>query len=73
MEFDDDIMEDVLVCPSCGYSVELEYYGLTDDEYEAQYPSMYEVLGIDEEEDDDDDECYYGEVYDEVCGELDLD
>lgn len=68
MEFEDE-WEDVLVCPHCGHSVELEKYGCEDDEkYENLYPTREEVLGIADEEDDDNPE---GETYDEVCGELD--
>lgn len=66
MEFEDE-HEDILVCPSCGHSVELERYGFeNDEEYEALYPTKEEVLGYDDDEEDE----YHGETYDEVCGEL---
>ena len=45
MQFEDE-WEDVLVCLECGYSVELERYGMEDDEeYEALYPTREEVCG----------------------------
>lgn len=60
MEFEDKY-EDVLVCPSCGHSVDFEHYGFeNDEEYEALYPTKEEVLGFDKDEDHD------REIYDEV-------
>lgn len=45
MQFEDE-WEDVLVCLECGHSVELEWYGMEDDEeYEALYPTREEVCG----------------------------
>ena len=44
MEFEDSL-ESILVCPSCGESVELEHYGLTDEEYDALYPTEGDVTG----------------------------
>ena len=38
MEFEDE-NESILVCPNCGNSMELEHYGLTDEEYNDLYPS----------------------------------
>lgn len=68
MEFEDE-GEDVLLCPHCGHSVELDEYGReNEEEYENLYPTREEVLGIDNDEDE---ENPYGETYDEVCGELD--
>lgn len=38
MEFEDE-WEDTLVCPACGHSVDLEHYGMeNDEEYDALYP-----------------------------------
>lgn len=62
--------EDSLVCLNCGFSIDPERYGLTDEEYEDLYPTMEQVLGIADDDEEDDDE-YTGETYDEVCGELD--
>ena len=43
MQFEDE-WEDILVCLECGHSVELEQYGMEDDEeYEALYPTREEV------------------------------
>lgn len=65
MEFEDE-WEDTLVCPECGHDVDIERYGLENDEdYDALYPPM------EPDEEDGKDEDYTGEVYDEVCGELD--
>lgn len=45
MEFEDEY-EDILVCPTCGHSVELDRYGAENDEdYDALYPTKEEVLG----------------------------
>lgn len=45
MQFEDE-WEDILVCLKCGHSVELEQYGMEDDEeYEALYPTREEVCG----------------------------
>lgn len=42
----EDVWEVVLVCLECGHSVELERYGMEDDEeYEALYPTREEVCG----------------------------
>ncbi len=68
MEFEDE-NEDILVCLSCGHSVELDRYGAEDDEaYDAMYPTYEEVVGC--EDDEEDDEEYTGEVYYEEHGEL---
>lgn len=70
MEFEDE-WEDILVCPHCGHSVELEEYGCENEEaYENLYPTREEVLGVEEDEEEDEDNPE-GETYDEVCGELD--
>lgn len=43
MEFEDEY-EEVLICPECGHSVDLEHYGFENDEaYEALYPTREEV------------------------------
>ena len=45
MQFEDE-WEDILVYLECGHSVELERYGMEDDEeYEALYPTREEVCG----------------------------
>lgn len=45
MEFEDEL-EDTLVCPSCGHSVDLDEYGCEGDEcYENLYPTREEVIG----------------------------
>lgn len=65
MNFEDE-WKDVLICPSCDHSVELERYGFENDEaYDALLPSMDEII-----DSEDEDEEYTGEIYDEVCGEL---
>lgn len=65
MEFEDE-WRDILICPKCGHSVELERYGLErEEDYEALYPSKEEVLGYSEKDDASE------ETYEEVCGELD--
>lgn len=46
MEFEDE-HEDILVCPACGHSVDLDNYGCEDEEnYENLYPTREEILGI---------------------------
>ena len=66
MDFEDE-RKDVLICPSCGHSVELERYGFENDEaYDALFPSIDEIIHSEEDEDEE----YTGEIYDEVCGEL---
>lgn len=42
MEFEDED-EDILVCPSCGHSVELEHYGFEDEEYDSLYPTKEDL------------------------------
>lgn len=58
MRFETD---DVLVCDSCYYSTDLEYYeDPSDDDYEILYPTKGELLGIEEDFDyDDEDEDLY--------------
>lgn len=63
MVFEDEHEKDILVCPACGYSTDLDHYGYTDEEYEALYPTLEDILGISDEDED-------GETYDEVYGEL---
>lgn len=55
MEFEDE-WEDILVCPHCGHSVELDDYGCEDEEeYRNLYPTREEIMDIvdDSEESDD--------------------
>ena len=43
MEFEDE-HEDVLVCPKCSHSVDIEHYGFENEEaYEALYPTRDEA------------------------------
>lgn len=44
MEFEDE-HEDILVCLNCGNSVDLDRYGMSDEEYDALYPTKEEVCG----------------------------
>lgn len=55
MEFEDE-WEDILVCPHCGHSVELDDYGCeNEEEYRNLYPTREEIMDIvdDSEESDD--------------------
>ena len=57
---------DVLVCPKCGHSVDVEDY-MTEYEDEEEYaPTLEELEGLPDEEDEE-----LGETYDEVYNELD--
>lgn len=48
MQFEDE-WKDSLVCLSCGHSVDLEHYGLENEEaYDALYPTKDEVLNCEE-------------------------
>lgn len=68
MKFEDE-WENTLICPNCGHETPLERYGCeSDEEYEKLYPTLEELMGATDEEDEDNPE---GEVYDEICGELD--
>lgn len=58
--------EDILICPKCGYSIDSDHYGLTEEEYEALYPTLEEVINQEES-----DEELEGEIYEEVYEELD--
>ena len=66
MEFEDE-WEDILVCPECGHSEDSDRYGMSDEEYEALYPTEEEVTGYYEDYEEDE---YHGESYEEVYGEL---
>lgn len=68
MKFEDE-WEETLICPKCGNSIDSDHYGMSDEEYDALYPTREEVCGYDEDEDYEEDE-YNGETYDEVYGEL---
>ncbi len=51
MQFEDE-WEDTLVCLECGHSVDLDHYGMeNDEEYEALYPTKEEVCGYFDNED----------------------
>lgn len=69
MEWEDE-WEDSLVCPVCGTSADPEFYGMTEEEVDAMYPTKEEVLGFFDDEDEEDEDNPFGETYDEVCGEL---
>lgn len=51
MKFTDE-WEDVLVCEYCGYDMDSEHYGLTDEEYENLYPTAEEFENGEEEDED---------------------
>lgn len=40
MEFEDE-WEDTLVCPACGHSVDLEHYGMENDEEEGSFSFLF--------------------------------
>ena len=61
----EDKWERVLVCPSCGESIDAEYYGLTDDERDELYPTMEDVLGYDDAYRSDESGEYYDPEFDE--------
>jgi len=42
MSFEDK-WEEILVCPKCGYSVALDRYGFTEEEYTNHYPREEEL------------------------------
>ena len=69
MIFEDEELRDILICPKCGYSVDIDDYGFKDDPEAAErrYPTEEEVLGIYEEESD----CE--ETYEDVYGETEED
>ena len=52
-----------LVCEECGYGVNRDRYGKTDEEYEDLYP-------VDEDDEDDDSGDTYEEAYDELSNKL---
>lgn len=37
LHFEDEY-EDVLVCDNCGYDVDSDRYGISDEEYDSLYP-----------------------------------
>lgn len=50
MEFEDEKWRDILVCPKCGHSVDLDRYGFENDEdYDALFPTKEEVCGEDDD------------------------
>ncbi len=68
MFFEDEVTEDVLICPDCGHSVDLDHYGIENEEdYDALYPTREEICGYGENSSGE------FETYDEVCGELSKD
>lgn len=71
MVFEDEKWRDVLICPKCGYSCDLDDYGKTEEERELDYPTEEEARELLGEEYDceDKDEC--SETYEEVYNELD--
>ena len=66
MKFE-DANEETLICTACGYDMDAEHYGFTDEEYESLYPSKEDVLGYSDEDNIEDG----GEIYEEVYDELD--
>lgn len=48
MEFEDEWKE-TLVCPRCGYDLDVDKYGFdSDEEYEAMFPTLEEILDDEE-------------------------
>ena len=45
-----DILDDVLVCPKCGHSVNVEDWVTEPEDYEEYYPTEEEIVGTDDEE-----------------------
>ena len=48
MEFEDEDIRDTLICPKCGYETDLDHYGLSEDEYDALYPTYEKVIAEEE-------------------------
>ena len=73
MEFEDEY-GDVLICESCGHSLDYDRYGCeSDDEYDALYPTLEEVLAREGKYEEENEVTDDGEDYEEVCGELSKD
>lgn len=51
MQFENE-WKDTLVCVHCGYDMDIEHYGLTDEEYNDLYPRKQDIIGITDEYDD---------------------
>lgn len=50
LEFENE-WEDILICPHCGNSLDLDEYGCEGDEkFENLYPTREEILGIETNE-----------------------
>ena len=49
-----DIVEDVLVCPKCGHSVDLEDWITEPEDYEEYYPLKEDAAGFGNRRDDED-------------------
>ncbi|MBQ8134803.1 MAG: DNA-directed RNA polymerase I [Clostridia bacterium] len=48
-----DLIDNVLVCPKCGHSVDVEDWVTEAEDYEEYYPTKEQVLGYDEDDDSD--------------------
>lgn len=48
-----DIVGDVLVCPDCGHSVDVDDWVTEPSDYEDYYPTREQIVGDDEDDADD--------------------
>lgn len=48
MSFEDDY-EETLICDECGYDMDVDHYGFTDEEYDDLYPTYDEVIAREQE------------------------
>lgn len=46
-----DLVDDVLVCPKCGHSVNVDDWVTEAEDYEEYYPLKEEIVGYVDEED----------------------
>lgn len=63
-----ELFGDVLVCPKCGHSVDVEDYVTEYEEVEGWFPTLEELEELENGPKED-----IGETYDEVYNELDPD
>lgn len=62
MRFEDEKWKDVLLCEQCGNSIATEQYGYTDEEYASLYPTLEEVLAMEDPTYEPEDN-YYGYLF----------
>lgn len=54
MFFENEETRDVLICEDCNHDMDIDHYGLSEEEYDDLYPSLFDLDNNHNDDEDDD-------------------